>query len=697
LTVDTELPAAGALGDGLANPTTPMIGSVMLIYNSSTYDRVVEGADAGSVLVDVCSRAARDLGKVDVAVFDTAITAADATATPTTSPPVVSFGMVFNGTNWDLIREGAAGAGSVLVDVGDRAARQVGIVDTELPAAAALQDNASNPTTPMVGACLMGWETGGSVWDRVHVDGSGNLAVAIIGAGVVDTELPAAAALADGAANPTTPTVGAAGLVWHPTGTAWDRVRSAEEGDGLLEGVPVSGTYIFNGTNWDAAREGNVAGSIFVDVTDRAARVVGIVDTELAAAIALSDAYANPTTAPVGAFLMGFDGTDWERVRVTNTGQLHTDIQDRAARDLGKVDIADFDDAITAADATATPTTSPPVVSFGMVFNGTNWDLMREGAIAGSVIADTELPAAAALADGAANPTTPMVGSNLMVWNPTGTDWDRAISVEKGDAALAGLLAVGGYVYNGATWDRVAEGAAAAGSVLTDVADRAGRLLGIADTELVLHDLDTTGATDNQAAVGLLLESAAGALVVGATNPLPISDNGGSLTVDGSVTADTELPAAGALADGLANPTTPMVGAVGLIFNNATYDRVREGYAPGSVRVDPYYEPVRAIGTSAANTLQTVSTATEPCKVLFVTVHFSAAVTQDVTCTLNAGAGAGYDTVLETISLVNAQDGVWFPDSDVIIRNDDQLDVTAPAGGAGVTSAIMIYTQPVAV
>lgn len=41
--------------------------------------------------------------------------------------------------------------------------------------------------------------------------------------GVVDTELPAAAALADGAANPTTPLVGATGLRYN--GSTWDRER----------------------------------------------------------------------------------------------------------------------------------------------------------------------------------------------------------------------------------------------------------------------------------------------------------------------------------------------------------------------------------------------------------------------------------------------------------------------------------------
>jgi hypothetical protein len=56
---------------------------------------------------------------------------------------------------------------------------------------------------------------------------------------------------------------------------------------------------------------------------------------------------------------------------------------------------------------------------------------------------------------------------------------------------------------------------------------------------------------------------------------IPITDNASSLTVDGTVTADTELPIAAALADDTANPTTPSVGALGLGFDGTTWDRLR--------------------------------------------------------------------------------------------------------------------------
>jgi hypothetical protein len=65
------------------------------------------------------------------------------------------------------------------------------------------------------------------------------------------------------------------------------------------------------------------------------------------------------------------------------------------------------------------------------------------------------------------------------------------------------------------------------------------------------------------------------------TGVLSVDDNGGSLTVDGTVavsgtvTVDSELPAAGALGDGATNPTTPMIGANAMLFNGTTWDRMR--------------------------------------------------------------------------------------------------------------------------
>lgn len=102
----------------------------------------------------------------------------------------------------------------------------------------------------------------------------------------------------------------------------------------------------------------------------------------------------------------------------------------------------------------------------------------------------------------------------------------------------------------------------------------------------------------------------------------------------------------------------------------------------------------RVVGTSAANTAQTVSSApgTERTRVSLITVAYSAAPTQaGVTVTVNSGAGAEYDCPIDT-GAANARYYKFLPSADLFINADDVLDVTAPAGGAGITSSIAIYT-----
>lgn len=92
---------------------------------------------------------------------------------------------------------------------------------------------------------------------------------------------------------------------------------------------------------------------------------------------------------------------------------------------------------------------------------------------------------------------------------------------------------------------------------------------------------------------------------------LTVDDGGDSLTVDGevsisgSVTVDTELAAAAALADATVNPTIPSVGALGLIFNGTTWDRAR-GDTTYGLDVDVTRMPAAARTTdSIAAALQT--------------------------------------------------------------------------------------------
>src|SRR5947209_10036152 len=65
---------------------------------------------------------------------------------------------------------------------------------------------------------------------------------------------------------------------------------------------------------------------------------------------------------------------------------------------------------------------------------------------------DTELPAAAALAEGIANPTVPGVAAFLMSWN--GFTWDRLRSPAGDAMAVAGMVSAAPMLFNGSGYDR---------------------------------------------------------------------------------------------------------------------------------------------------------------------------------------------------------------------------------------------------
>jgi hypothetical protein len=97
-------------------------------------------------------------------------------------------------------------------------------------------------------------------------------------------------------------------------------------------------------------------------------------------------------------------------------------------------------------------------------------------------------------------------------------------------------------------------------------------------------------------------------------------------------------------------------------------------------------------GTGADNGIGTASTTTgKVIQIAYVTVKYSNTPTQaGVTVVLDSGIAAAYDTTLHTGS-ANVPSTVFAPDYDLILCEDDQIDVTAPAGGSGITSAIAIY------
>lgn len=99
--------------------------------------------------------------------------------------------------------------------------------------------------------------------------------------------------------------------------------------------------------------------------------------------------------------------------------------------------------------------------------------------------------------------------------------------------------------------------------------------------------------------------------------------------------------------------------------------------------------------TSAAHASQTLATATGlKRRILFVTCQYSSAVSLSVTITLISALGAGYNTTLATLVFSSNQSGLWVPaTSRFVLAPGDQLQVVAPDGGVGVTSAVAIYDE----
>jgi hypothetical protein len=223
--------------------------------------------------------------------------------------------------------------------------------------------------------------------------------------------------------------------------------------------VPVSGTVTASGPLTDTQLRASavpVSGTFFQstqpvslatntpDVTDRAARLLGHVTVDAAPTTVvtgpLTDTQLRASAVPVsstqlpvalaaggGLKVEGIVGGVAQPVSLaTNT----PDVTDRAARLLGHVTV---DSAPTT--AVTGPLTDTQLRASAVPVSGTFFQATQP--VSGTVTADTELPAAAALADATANPTTSIVAAANEVFN--GTTWDRLKS-----ASAANLAATSG-------------------------------------------------------------------------------------------------------------------------------------------------------------------------------------------------------------------------------------------------------------
>jgi hypothetical protein len=105
-------------------------------------------------------------------------------------------------------------------------------------------------------------------------------------------KFPSAVSLSDSLSNPTATIVGAASLGFD--GTYWRRVRVDTSGRLAIQNPP----------NLDAT--------------------LSSFSNKFPSAAALSDSLSNPTTTIVGSAILGFDGSNWRRVKIDTSGSIYS-------------------------------------------------------------------------------------------------------------------------------------------------------------------------------------------------------------------------------------------------------------------------------------------------------------------------------------------------------------------------------------
>jgi len=361
-------------------------------------------------------------------------------------------------------------------------------------------------------------------------------------------------------------------------------------------------------------------GSLTVDGTVSVSGTV-TVDTELPAAAALADNTANPTVPGVGAFAMGFDGTNWDRIRA----------------DGGAVFIQDGGNVISVDDAAGSLTVdlnggTDALIGRVKITDGTDIATVRD-------LTNSD-PLDVAIVDGNGDQITSFGGGTqytedaASAANPVGTQ----PVLRRRDTPVGEVSADG---------DVVAQNATNYGAAYVQVVNSGGSFVDTfgGGTQYTEGDTDATIT-----GTAILWEDTSDTLrAVSAAKPLPVSDAGGSLTVDGTVsvsgtvTVDTELPAAALLGDNTANPTITSVGAFPHVWDSAgtNWDRM-----PGDdlgVMVRPQGAQVND-SITALNDTAGLSFGTDAGDPSFSAVGFRVAGTWTATLTFQ-GSMDGFDFV----------------------------------------------------
>ena len=283
VTVDSELSVAAALADGASNPTAGGVGAFLMLWNGATWDRG-PGTTAGAFVQ----------GNV---AADTAVSARPllgggraSSAVPTAmsgDADAVHLWLDRSGgtiVNGRDVHDAALDANTNPQLIGGRSSTAApASVSTDGDAVRAWFIANGSQTVTVTAAGAL---IGGDAANGLDVD-----VTRVTGTVTVDTELPAAAALSDTTGNPTTPMIGSATMIWDGSSN-WLRARSAAT---------------------------------------------------------LADALANPGAglAQNQVFLMGYNGSTWDRVRTANTGRLQVDVITGGGADTPTSPVASYDTTAT--------------------------------------------------------------------------------------------------------------------------------------------------------------------------------------------------------------------------------------------------------------------------------------------------------------------------------------------------------------
>mgnify|MGYP001586779144 CR=1 FL=1 len=618
LTVDSEIPAAAALADNTANPTTPSLGTFPHWYDGATWDRAL-GTSADGLLVNlganndvtvtgsVTANAGTNLNTsalaleaggnlagaaTSLALIDNPVVVDDAAFTPATTS-VMMAGAEFDDTTPDSVDEGDAGAlrmsanRNLYMRIRDNAGNERGANVTASGELNVLDSNSAAMAASL--SVLDDWDetnraavnliasqvaiTGGAGAVAANTPrvtlASDDPGVAHLANIVTSTQLIDDSIVADDAAfTPATTKVQMAGFEFDDT-----TPDSVDEGDaGAARMSANRNQYVQIRDNAGNERGLNIDASGQLAVTLAAAQTLATVTT-VSAVTAISNALpagdnnignVDVVTVPADPFGANADAA-------SATGSISAKLRFIAGTGIPITGTVTVDSELTTADLdTGAGTDTRAVVGLvgsasgggalipgsatdGLLVNlGANNDVTVTGTITanagtGTFTVDSELPAAAALADATANPTAPLVGAALELFN--GTTWDRV----RGDTT------------NGVDVDVTRLPALVAGTAN----------IGDVDVLTVPAPLSTTGGGTEATALRVTLASDSTGLV-------SVDDNAGSLTVD----APVATPVFVRLSDGAAAIATLPVSLASVpshaVTNAGTFAVQADSVIPGT-------------------------------------------------------------------------------------------------------------------